>query len=100
MVSGRECSRFRSFYNQNLVLRSTLVFFGDVGVVDVDGGEGETTGVDGNCGRPAAAIIVFMKCCCIINIIIEVAMGLKRAELELAKMLVKSGMEFGVAILL
>ncbi len=88
------------FYNQNLVIRSTFVFFGVVGQFEVDVGWGGAIGVDGNCGRPAAAIIVVIKCCCIINIIIEAAMGLNKAGFGPEKTLLKSGIEFGVAILL
>lgn len=63
-------------YNQNLVMRSTFGFFGVADGLGV-GGTG-FKGVDGNCGRPAAAIILVIKCCCIMNIIIDAAIGLNR----------------------
>ncbi len=59
------------FYNQNRVIRSTFAFRGVVedDFVSVVGGIGICVG-------SPFAIIVDKKCCCIINIIIEVAIGL------------------------
>jgi hypothetical protein len=85
------------FYNQNLVIRSTFVFFG---VVEEGAGGDGAMGVAGNWGKPAAAIIVVMKCCCIINIIIEAAIGLNNAGFGPGNTLLKSGNDVGVAILL
>ena len=90
-------------YNQNRVLRSTAGFFGAIDGFGLDAGDGTDVGGDdddGNCGRPAAAIMVVIRCCCIMNIIIEAAIGLKRAGLGPGKTVLKSGMGEGVAILL
>ncbi len=88
------------FYNQNLVIRSTLVFFGVVEEFKVWVGWGGAIGAEGNWGKPAAAIIVVIKCCCIINIIIEAAIGLNKAGFGPENTLLKSGNDVGVAILL
>ena len=70
------------------------------GQFEVDGDWGGAIGVDGNWGRPAAAIIVVIKCCCIINIIMDAAIGLNKAGFGPENTLLKSGIEFGVAMLL
>ena len=102
-ASRRESAVFvRSvcIYSQNRVLRSTVGFFGAIDGFGLGDGDGTDVGDGGNCGKPAAAIMVVMRCCCIMNIIIEAAIGLKRAGLGPGKTLLKSGMGDGVAILL
>jgi hypothetical protein len=88
-------------YNQNRVLRSTVGFLGAIDGFGLGAGDGtKLGGDDGSCGKPAAAIMVVIRCCCIMNIIIDAAIGLKRAGLGPGKTVLKSGMGEGVAILL
>ena len=87
-------------YNQNLVIRSTFVLAGVFEEFGVDVGIGGGISVEDNCGKPAAAIIAVIKCCCIINIIIEVAIGLSKAGFEPEYTLLKSDNGADAAILL
>jgi hypothetical protein len=81
VLFARECLMVRLLlslflYSQNRVMRSTLAFFGEVEGLGVGVADGR--GVEGSCGMPAAAIMLVIRCCCIINIIIDAAIGLNK----------------------
>ena len=64
-------------YSQKRVMRSTVGFSEAVPPVEP---EGVVLGGGGK-GEPVAAIMLDISCCCIMNIIIDVAIGLNRTGL-------------------